>query len=119
MGNEDMVKVAEAKEASHIFYRGQDWPFHDAFDFGRVHLHLPLTDDDAKVFNFLDMEVALLWLEVEVVFLKLLQNLIYLAGMLFLIVFSHDDDVIHIDLDPSLGNLFLEDVIHHHLECGR
>jgi hypothetical protein len=78
-----------------------------------------LTDDDAKVFNFLDMEVALLWLEVEVMFFKFLQNLVYAAHMLFLVVFGHDDNVVHVDFNPTLGNLFLEDVIHHCLERGR
>jgi hypothetical protein len=50
----------------HVFYQGRDRPVQDAFDFGQVHLHLPLTNDDAEVFNFLDVEVALLWLDVMV-----------------------------------------------------
>jgi hypothetical protein len=118
MRDEDSVKVAEAEEASHIFYGGWDRPFGDAFDFSWVHFHLSLTNDDAKVFNFLNVGVALLWFEVEVVFLKFLQNLVYTSGVLFFVVFGCDDDVVHVDFDPSLGNLFLEDVVYHRLECG-
>jgi hypothetical protein len=118
MGDEDSVKVAEAKKDSYILHRGRDRPFHDAFDFGQVHLHLPLTNDDAEVFNFLDVEVALLWFEVEIVFFKFLQNLIHVASMLFLVIFGRDDDIIHVDFNPSLGNFFLEDVVHHRLKCG-
>ena len=35
------------------------------------------------------------------------------------VIFSGNDHVIHVDTEPSLCNLFLKNVVHHGLECGR
>src|SRR5882724_8530947 len=38
--------------------------------------------------------------------------------MLFLGLVAKDEDVVHVDSHYSLVDEFLEDVVHHHLECG-
>ncbi|EJF55437.1 hypothetical protein DICSQDRAFT_11605, partial [Dichomitus squalens LYAD-421 SS1] len=45
------------------------WPFGDGLDFDRVHGHLAFADDEAEVLYLRLLKLALLWSQVEVVFL--------------------------------------------------
>jgi hypothetical protein len=62
-------------------------------------------------------ELALLWFQKEVVFSQLIQDMMYFATMEFQVVSCVDENVVHVDGDPSFSQFFYEDCIHHGLEC--
>ena len=51
-GDKGPIEIAEAKEASDIFYGERHRPLSDALYFCWVHLYLSLSDDNPKVLDF-------------------------------------------------------------------
>jgi hypothetical protein len=65
------------------------------------------------------MEGALLGFEEKIVVLDFLQDLIYSLLMYSFVIFGGYNKVIHIDLQPSLCDFFLKDVVYHCLKGHR
>ena len=117
--DEASVKVAESKEAVNFLDIGWCGPVNDAFHFYRVHFDFPVTNNDAEIVYLLFMEVAFFWFEAKVVGKEFVQEVVDFSGVVFFIVISGNNGVIHVDFQPPLGHLLLEDVVHHGLKCGR
>ena len=61
--NKLAVKVGKAKEGLYILDFGWGWPGSDAVEFHRVHGKLTGFHDHSEVFDFRDVELAFLELE--------------------------------------------------------
>ena len=60
VGYEPMVEIGEAKEGSYVFDFSWGWPGSDAIEFDGVHGELTGFHDHSEVFDFRDVELALL-----------------------------------------------------------
>ena len=110
------VEVSEAKERSYILDFSRGWPGSNAVEFDRIHGKLTGFHDHPKVFDFRNIELAFLKLQVKVELSHPLENM---AGSLFVgsWIRRSDKEVVHVDDEPSLGNHVSEGVIHKLLEC--
>ena len=72
--------------------------------------------DHSKVFDFRDVELAFLELEVEVKLGHSLKDMVSSLGVSFW-VRGGDEKVVHVDDEPPFSNHVLEGVIHESLEC--
>ena len=82
---------------------GRSWPGSDAIELDWVHGKLTGFHDHSEVFDFRDVELAFLELEVEV---KLGHSLEDMTGLFCvgLWVGGGDEEVIHVDDEPSLSD---------------
>ncbi len=119
IGNEAAIEIAESKETSDILNHGRSWPFHDSLDFDWIHFDLPLANDHSQVFDLLFVEGAFLRFEEEVMHFYFVEDSINSLLVYLFVVFRCDDKIIHIDFQPSLGNFFTKDVVHHGLKGGQ
>ena len=112
-----MVEVGKAKEGSYILDFSGGWPSGNAVEFDQVHGELTGFYDHSKVFDFRDVKLAFLKLQMEV---KLSHSLEDAAGSLSVGfgVRGGDEGVIHIDDEPSFCYHISERVIHESLKCG-
>ncbi|KAG5338305.1 hypothetical protein C0989_007610 [Termitomyces sp. Mn162] len=76
-----------------------------------------VQDDQTEIFNPGLFKLTLLWLEVELVLVKVFQDKAS-DLMVFFQHFGVDEDVVAIYTHYVLCNEVPEDVIHHGLECG-
>ncbi len=118
-GDEGSVEVAEAKEASDIFYGEWCRPFSDALYFHQVHFYFPLSDDDPEVFDFFLVELAFLGFQKEVMLCKFVVEVVDLFAVFFGIVGSGNYGIVHVDVKPSLSDFIQKDLVHHSLEGRR
>ncbi len=114
--DEGPVKIAEAKEASDIFHGERHGPLGDALYFCWVHLHFSLSNDNSKVFDFFLVELALLGFQKEVVPCKFVKEVVDLLAVFLGVINRGNYGVIHVNVEPSLGDFIQEDFVHHHLE---
>ena len=85
--DESSVEIGETKERADIFHLGGGWPTGDSIEFDRVHGQLAGFDDHAKVFYLVEGGIG-----------------------------GVDEEVIHIDNEPSFGDHIVEGVVHEALE---
>ena len=118
IGNESSVEIGEAKERASIFHLGWGWPTCNPIKFDRVHGQLAGFNNHAKVFNLVGGELAFFELQMKVKFTHALEN----AFRTFLvegIVGGVDEEIVHVDNEPSFSNHIAEGVVHESLEgCG-
>ena len=75
-------------------------------------------EDETEVFDHRLFKGTLLCFEIETVLTEDIEDQHYNPMMLFFSLTTKDEDVIQVDGDYSLVNVFFEEVIHHHLEGG-
>ena len=115
--DEVAVEIGEAKERANIFHLGRSRPIRDSVEFNRVHGQLTRFNDHAKVFDFVGGKLALFEFQVEIKFSHTLQDALrtfFVEGG----VGGVDEEIIHIDDEPSFGNHVAEGVIHKSLKSG-
>ena len=99
----------------YVFYFGWSQPGSDAVKLDRVHGELTRFHDHSKVFDFWDVKLTLFEFQMKVEFSHALENM---TGSFFMGfgVRGGNEEVIHIDDEPSLSNHVLEGVVHESLE---
>ena len=119
VGDEFSVKVCKSKERTDAFDRRGGLPVLDGREFGRVHVYISLTDDHTQIFHGRSVERAFGDLERETVFLKACEDATSAVVMQFEIIFGMYPQIVHVDLEPSLGDHVGEDVVHECLKGRR
>ena len=89
------VEIGKAKERPYIFDLGWSWPGSDTVELDRVHGELTEFHDHSKIFDFGDVELALLKLQVEVEFSHSLKDTTSSFGV-GLWVGGGDEKIIHV-----------------------
>ena len=112
-----LIEVGKAKEGAYVLHFCWYGPFFDAFDLDWVHCNGVLPNDHPQVLYFRKIEVTFLQFEGEEKFLHALENLEGAKSMYFRVV-REDEEIIHVDNEPSFGNHISEGVIHKPLEGG-
>ena len=113
-----MVEVGKAKEGTYFLDFGGGWPGGNAVEFHWVHGELTGFYDHSEVFDFGDIKLAFLKLQVEVELSHALEDTMssFCVG---LGIRGGNEEVIYIDDKPSFSNHVPEGVIHESLErCG-
>ena len=107
VGDELMVEVGKAKERSYVFDFSEGWPSGNTVKLDRVHGKLSGLQNHYKVFDFGDVELAFLKLQVKVQFSHALEDMM---GSFFMgrRVRGGDEEVVHIDDELSFGDHVLE-----------
>jgi hypothetical protein len=118
VGDKGTIEVAESKKAANFFYSGGCRPVSDSLDFDRVHTDLAIANDYSQVFNLLLMEVTFLWFEEKVMLCQFIQDMGNVEAVKDIIICGSNDNIIHVNLDPSFLDFVLEYFIHHCLEGG-
>ena len=117
VGDEAAVEVGEAKERADILHLGWGRPTGNPIEFYWVHGQLTRPDDHAEVFDLIGGEFTFFELQVKVELSHVLQN----AFSAFLMeggVGRIDEEIVHVDDEPSFGNHITEGVVHETLEGG-
>ena len=113
-----MIKISKVKEGVHIldfcWYR----PFFNALDLDWVHCNGVFSDDHPQVFHLREIKVTLFKFERERELLHALKNMESAESAYFRVI-RKDENVIHVDDEPPLGDHVTERVIHEPLEGGR
>ena len=117
VGYELLVEVGKAKEGVHILDFGWGRSGGNTIKFDRVHDKLTRFHDHSKVFDFRDIELALLELQVKVKFCHSLEDMTGSLCMGFW-VGGGNKEVVYVDDEPSFSNHVSEGVIHESLEHG-
>ena len=91
-----MVEVGKAKEGMDFLNLSRGWPCGDAIKFDQVHDELTRYYNHSKVFNFWDIELTFLKLQMEVKFGHSLENMTSLLSVSFW-VRGGDEEVVHVD----------------------
>ena len=115
IGDEASVEIGEAKERADIFHLGGSWPIGDPIEFNWVHGQLTRLDDHAEVFNLVGGEFTLFELQMKVELSHTLQDM-FSAFFMEGGVGGIDEEIIHIDNQPSFSNHVAEGVVHESLE---
>ena len=116
VGDKPMVEVGESKERTNISHLGWCRPVCDTVEFDGVHGQLAGFHDHSKVFHLVGGELAFLEFQVKVKLGHMLQN----TFRAFLVeggVGGINEEVVHIDNEPSFGDHIAEEVVHESLEC--
>ena len=116
--DESSIEVGETKERANVFHLSWCRPIRDAVEFDRIHGQLAGFHDHAEVFYLVSGEFAFLEFQMKVQFSHVLQD----ALRAFLMeggVGGVDEEIIHVDNEPSFGNHIPEGVVHETLERGR
>ena len=98
-----------------IFHLGWGWPTGNPIEFYWVHGQLTRFDDHAEVFDLVSGKFTFFELQVKVELSHTLQD----AFGVFLMegsVGGVDEEIIHVDYEPSFGNHVAEGVVHESLE---
>ena len=74
--NVHAVEIEETEKSMQLPERGGSFPIFNAVNFNGVHGDVVLTDDNTKIFDFCDFELAFLWFEVEVVVSENMEDVI-------------------------------------------
>ena len=118
VGDEASVEIGEAKERANVFHLGWGRPACDPIKFDWIHGQLAGFDDHAKIFNLVSGELAFFELQMKVEFCHVLEN----ALRTFLVeggVRGVDEEIIHVDNEPSFSNHIVKGVVHESLKGGR
>ena len=89
VGYESVIEIGKAQEGMDIFDNGWSQLIGNSSYFDMVHCQGPGLDDHAQVFYFLDSEGTFLQFEVEVQFLHMLENSLFLC-LVFSIIVGED-----------------------------
>ena len=117
IGDESSVEIGETKERANVFHLSWCGPVRDATEFDGVHGQLAGFYDHAEVFYLAGGEFAFLEFQMKVQLGHALQD----AFRAFLVeggVGGVDEEIIHINNEPSFGNHITEGVVHETLESG-
>ena len=115
--DEPTVEVGKVKEQSYILNFGWGGPGSDAVEFDWVYDELTRFYNHSKVFYLRDVELTLLELQVKVESCHALEDMM---GP-FLVDFwvgGGNEEVVHIDDEPSFSDHVSKQVVHEPLECG-
>jgi len=117
VGDEATVEIGKAKEGADILDFLGSGPLGDAIEFDGVHGELTGFDDHTKVFNLGGGEFTFFEFKMEVEFHHTLQDTLstFLVGGG---VGGEDEEIIHVDNEPTFGDHIAEGVIHESLERG-
>ena len=83
IANKTTIVVHEAEKRLEFFFIGWSGPRNDTIDLDGVHSDSVMRDFITKIIEFGAMEIALLWLEIQVILLKDLENTLDNLSMLF------------------------------------
>jgi len=108
--NESVVEVGEAQEFLDCFEVGQHQPDTDSIGLGSVHGDASGSDHTAQELNLLSVEQTLLGFGVQVLLMKVLQDMSDMNPMIFQWVWE-DEDVIEVDHYEDISHVS-EDVVH-------
>ncbi len=116
--NEPSVEVRKSRKDLNLLLLPGLWPFRYRSYLDRIHCDLVVRYDQSEVLDLLPLELALLRLEVQLVFPESFQDnpgdpTEFLPG------FREHKDVVHVNTDNSLPYQVREDVVHHRLERRR
>jgi len=117
VGDESAVEVGEAKERAYVLDFCGGWPFGNSVEFDGVHSKLTRFDDHSKVFYFVSGEFALLEFEVQIQLGHSLEDT-FGAFLMGSSVGGEDEEIVHIDDEPSFCDHIPEGVVHESLESG-
>jgi len=115
--DESSVEVGEAKEGAYVLYFSWGWPFGNSVEFDGIHSELTRFDDHSEVFYLVCGELAFLKFEVQVEFSHSLEDTLS-AFLMSSDVGGEDEEVIHIDDEPSFSDHVSEGIVHKSLEGG-
>ena len=114
-----MVEVGKAEEGPHVLDFGEGRPGSNAIELDRVHGKLTGFHDHSEVFDFRDIELALLKLQVKVKLSHALEDMMGSFGV-GLGVRGGNEQVVYVDNKPSFSDHVPEGVVHKSLEhCQR
>ena len=102
-----MIEICKAKEGSYILDFGEGWPGSNAVEFYWVYGELTEFHDHSEVFNFRNIKLTFLELQVKVELSHVLKNTMGSFSMHFGIG-GGNEEVVYIDDEPSLSNHVLE-----------
>jgi hypothetical protein len=109
------IEVSEPQECTDIFVVAGGFPILDSSDLFWIHFDSFHTDDETEVFDFLVMELTLLWFEVQGHLLKGLQDPVDIF-LVFLKCIRVDQCVIEICGAESI-EVGAKDIIDEILKC--
>ncbi len=115
-GNEGSVKVTKVEKAPDVFYGEWCRPLGDTLYLCWVHFYFSLSDNDLEVFDFFFVKLAFLGFQEKVVSCKFVEKVVDLPAVFFGIVGHGDYGIIHVNVEPPLGDFVQEDFVHHRLE---
>ena len=116
--DELMVEVGKAKEGLYVLDFGRGWPGCDAIKLYWAHSKLTGCHDHPEIFDFRDIKLAFFKFQMEVQLGYVLKDTMGLFSM-GCWVRGGDEEVIHIDDEPSFSDHVSEGIIYELLECGR
>jgi len=118
VGDKPMVEVGKAKEGAYVFDFSRGWPFGDSIKLDRIHGELTGFNDHSEVFYHVCGEFAFLKFEVQIEFSHALEDTL---GVFLMSsgIGGEDEEVIHVDDEPSFCNHVPEGVVHESLKSGR
>ena len=116
VGDKLTIEVDKVEEGLYILDFGESRPGSDAIKFDWVHSKLTGFHDLSKVFDFRDVKLALLKLQMKVKLSHLLEDMAGLLSVGFW-VGGGNEEVIHINDKLSFSDHVSERVIHELLEC--
>ena len=103
IGDELSVEVSKTKEGVYVFDFDRGQPGGNAIKFDQVHGELTRFHNHSEVFDFGNVELAFLKLQVKIELGHVLENMMGSFGM-GLGVWRGNEEGIHIDDEPSFGN---------------
>ena len=101
--DELIVEVDKAREGSHVLDFDWGWPGSNPIQLDQVHGELTRFYDHFEVFYLRDIKLAFFELQMKVKFSHPLEDMM---GSLFMSLWvgGGDEEVIHVDDEPSFGN---------------
>ena len=118
VGNKSTVEVGEAKEGAYVLDFSRGWPFGNSIKLYRIHGKLTGFNDHSEVFYLVCGEFAFLKLEVQIEFSHALEDTLG-AFLVSSGIGGEDEEVIHVDDEPSFCDHVSEGVVHESLKSGR
>ncbi|KAF8240201.1 hypothetical protein L208DRAFT_1234020, partial [Tricholoma matsutake] len=115
MSDKFPVEIPKSQEGSDCLYICRGWPILYTCQLCVVHGNFVGSDDQTQGFHFVDVELAFLWLQVQVIFCQSLQYPLC-PFLVFVLVLGEYQDVIHVNYEPSFSDHVTEYLVHHCLE---
>jgi hypothetical protein len=113
---ERTVEIAESQEAAYFLDRGGTLPVSNTLYLDGIHLDLSVAHNHTQVLDFLLGKEAFFRFEVEVKLFWLGKDMVAVFFVFFQCAISMNDSVIHIDVEVTPCNLFLQTIIRHSLK---
>ena len=113
------VEVCEPKERTDAFDRRGGLPVLNGRELGQIHVYISLADDHTQIFHGRSVERAFRDFKRKTMFSKTCEDATGTLMVQFEVVFGVYPQIVHIDLEPSLGDHVGKDVVHERLKCRR